>query len=830
MKIDLHCHSKYSKRPALWLMQKLGCPESFTEPLELYRLAKQKGMSAATITDHNVIDGCLDIAHQPDVFISCEYTTYFPEDRCKVHVLVYDITEGQHKDLNSARENIYDLVRYCRERRLAHACAHPLFFVNARLTMAHIEKLALLFKTWELNGDVCGDMNDAVKAILRGLTPNRISTMADVHDIEPEFPEPWVKNLVGGSDDHSSLNLARTYTEAPAAETVPEFFDAVQNGLARIRQTPATPQSFARSVYGIAYQYYKDRFGLARHIHKDLFLKFMDRSLQAAPEGGDSWGAWFQMLFARRRAGREYPGGDSLFQLARFEAAKLIQNDPQLMNIVNDGQREEDLDAKWFEFVNAIADKVLVQFGNRVLDRAVSAKLFDVFHSVGSTAAFYALLAPYFVGYSHFTRQRRWSGEVLRHFGLPANGEHGQPAAACRVAHFTDTFLEVNGVAKTLQQQLDTALRLEKDYTIVTCIAPRQPFQRGVHAFTPVGSVALPEYPELKLLCPPFLKMLQHCYEEGFTHLHVATPGPVGMAALGIARILGLPISGTYHTAFPQYAKALTEDTFIEDMSWRFMLWFYNQLDAIYVPSRATGSELVQRGVASEKIRVYPRGVDVVRFHPRNRNGILSERYGLHEDAVTFLYVGRVSKEKNLHLLSEAFQTLTAQGRHARLVIAGDGPYRKQMESDLADLPVLFTGCIEGDDLASLYASCDVFVFPSTTDTFGNVVLEAQASGIPVIVTDCGGPHENMLPGETGLVVEGGNVQQLSEAMGTLGREKTRRHQMGTAARHYMKERCFQRAFEQLYAMYVERQRPSKASQNADPLADLLFQAEAAGF
>ena len=152
MKVDLHVHSRHSKRPSQWILQKLGCPESFTEPERVYRIAKEKGMSLVTLTDHNTITGCLEIAHLPDVFISEEVTTYFPSDRCKAHVLVYDIDEGIHQEIQKVRENIHDLVAYLQANRIVHALAHPLFAVNDRLTIDHFEQFLLLFRNFELNG------------------------------------------------------------------------------------------------------------------------------------------------------------------------------------------------------------------------------------------------------------------------------------------------------------------------------------------------------------------------------------------------------------------------------------------------------------------------------------------------------------------------------------------------------------------------------------------------------------------------------------------------------------------------------------------------------
>jgi glycosyltransferase involved in cell wall biosynthesis len=352
---------------------------------------------------------------------------------------------------------------------------------------------------------------------------------------------------------------------------------------------------------------------------------------------------------------------------------------------------------------------------------------------------------------------------------------------------------------------------------VVTCFAEKTPPLRGLRQFVPEGVYTLPEYAGLKLLVPPFLQMLAHCHEERYTHLHVSTPGPVGLAALGIARILGLPVTGTYHTAFPQYAKALTEDGYVEGLCWQYMLWFHEQLDAVFVPSRATGAELTERGVTPAKIRLYPRGVDTARFHPSKQCGILRERFGLDDSMPASLYAGRVSREKNLPALCQAYRALLDDGTPMRLVVAGDGPYRAEMEAALEGTPAVFTGFLAGEDLCQLYASCDFLVFPSTTDTFGNVVLEAQASGIPVIVTDQGGPAENMQDGVTGLVVPGNDPVALARAMAELAGKPDLRARMGAAARAAMEARSFQSAFETLYGMYTGEPAPARPAGMPDP-------------
>jgi len=208
-----------------------------------------------------------------------------------------------------------------------------------------------------------------------------------------------------------------------------------------------------------------------------------------------------------------------------------------------------------------------------------------------------------------------------------------------------------------------------------------------------------------------------------------------------------------------------------------------------------------QKGISQQKIKLLPRGVDTNRFNPSKRNGYF-ERYPAVKTGLKLLYVGRVSKEKNLHVLANAFKMLVQLMDNVTLVIVGDGPYLAEMQETMSGTPCVFTGYLEGEELTAVYASCDLFVFPSTTDTFGNVVLEAQASGIPVIVTDEGGPRENIIPGETGLVVESDHELSLLEAIHGLLSDPQRLRLMGNAARQYMESRSFEGVFDTVWELY----------------------------
>jgi glycosyltransferase involved in cell wall biosynthesis len=214
------------------------------------------------------------------------------------------------------------------------------------------------------------------------------------------------------------------------------------------------------------------------------------------------------------------------------------------------------------------------------------------------------------------------------------------------------------------------------------------------------------------------------------------------------------------------------------------VLWFYRRLDEVLVPSAATRRDLIARGLQESKVRPLPRWVDTRHFTPLKRDPLLFDR-GRLSGRPAFLYAGRVSKEKNLELLAAAFKLLCSRGIPASLIVAGDGPYREEMEASLRGWPVEFLGFQSQEALATTYASCDVFVFPSATDTFGNVVLEAQASGLPVIVSDRGGPQELMAPRQTGFAVPAGDVTAFAAAMACFAGDRGLARRMGASARAF---------------------------------------------
>jgi glycosyltransferase involved in cell wall biosynthesis len=306
----------------------------------------------------------------------------------------------------------------------------------------------------------------------------------------------------------------------------------------------------------------------------------------------------------------------------------------------------------------------------------------------------------------------------------------------------------------------------------------------GARSLRAVASLPVPLYDGLTLGVPSLLDVLEHVAGEGYDVLHVATPGPLGLAALVSGLVLGIPVVGAYHTEFGAYAGALSGDAFVAEIVEVAVREFYERCSVVAVPSQATALALRNRGYRIRRFEVLKNGVDAELFDPEKRDPALRDALG--GGRTLLLYAGRVSREKGLEGLAEGYLDLRRRRGldDVRLVIAGDGPYREELE-DLLGGSATFTGFLGTEELARVYASCDVFAFPSTTDTLGRAVAEAQASGLPAIVCGTGGPRECIRPGVSGFVTAPGDEEEFFSRIEALLDDAGARRRMSLAAREF---------------------------------------------
>ncbi|NJK92924.1 MAG: hypothetical protein HC904_14545 [Blastochloris sp.] len=307
-KCDLQVHSCFSDRPSEWVLRKLGVPESYTQPVELYEKLTGLGFDYVTITDLNRIEGCLEIAGRPGAFISEKVTTYFPDDPCKIQLLVWNITEEQHREIGLLRRNIFELSAWLRREGVVHGVAHMLYNVNDRLTLAHVEKLVLLFRVFEtLNGTRDPLSGQITEQCLRALTPELVEELANVHGLAPTHPEPWKKSFFGGSEDYGGLYFGQAWTEVAGegmAEGVTGFLRAVEAGEGRPVGRRGDVQRVGTSIYRVIFSYARDKLGKTAPKGMDLLGKVAQRFLEGKNPTDLTFGEWIGHVGEAIRTGK----------------------------------------------------------------------------------------------------------------------------------------------------------------------------------------------------------------------------------------------------------------------------------------------------------------------------------------------------------------------------------------------------------------------------------------------------------------------------------------------------------------------------------------------
>jgi glycosyltransferase involved in cell wall biosynthesis len=367
-----------------------------------------------------------------------------------------------------------------------------------------------------------------------------------------------------------------------------------------------------------------------------------------------------------------------------------------------------------------------------------------------------------------------------------------------RVAVFTDNdFVKTNGVTTALRALVAHAPP-GIEPRIYTCA------DLGVNtpeylAFASHG-IGIPFYKEMRMYAPPVAKFRHQLRDDGIGLVHVTTPGPIGLAARHLARARRVPLVGSFHTHLAEYTAVLSGSPGLGRLMGAYTRWLYETCETVFVPSADTARRLATQGWQLSKLVLWTRGVDTAVFDPARRSDALRVRWAVSEERPAILYAGRLSREKGLSLLQDVARRLAAHGRAYRFVFVGDGPMAGELRRRFPD--AMFTGTLPHDGVAAAMASADVFVFPSETDTAGNVVLEAQASGLPVLVTDRGGPLENMVDAVTGYVCRGGDATSFGDRVLDLLSDPDLRTAMGRAARQYALTRSWTRALQPVYDRY----------------------------
>ncbi|WP_019584139.1 glycosyltransferase family 1 protein [Thioalkalivibrio sp. ALE16] len=371
---------------------------------------------------------------------------------------------------------------------------------------------------------------------------------------------------------------------------------------------------------------------------------------------------------------------------------------------------------------------------------------------------------------------------------------HIESPGPCRtrlhLALVTETWPpEVNGVAHTLARLVE-GMR-ERGHRVQVA-RPRQPGEvarpcgagdESVACDHLLAGLPLPGYSGLRMGLPARRRLQALWSEDRPDAVYIATEGPLGHAALRAARRLGIPVASGFHTHFDGYARYYGVG-WLTPLVRAVLRRFHNRCDVTLAPTGALAHTLAAQGF--QRVRVMARGVDTRRFTPARRSSRLRQQWGAATATPVVLYVGRLAPEKNLALVVDAFRAIQAARPDARLVVVGDGPSRTELER--ANPDAIFTGQQVGQALAQHYASADLFLFPSTSETFGNVVIEAMASGLPVLAFDSAAAHEHVTSGVSGARVPltgtaSEDAAAFVGAAGALAQDPEAWREMGRQAR-----------------------------------------------
>lgn len=815
--MDMHAHSKASSGPAIAALGFLGCAESYSEPERVYDLAKARGMRLVTLTDHDTIEGALSLVARgfQDVVIGEEVTVHFPEDRCKLHVLVWGLQPDEHEQIGRLRlrDDVYAFAAWLWERNLAHSLAHPLYIQNGRLTRRHLDRCALLFKGFEiLNGAHSGTHRDALARYLGWLTPATVHRLIGEHGIEPFWPRIWEKALTAGSDDHGLLNVGRTHTSVPldfeerAAEPG-EFLRRVMTGRAEVGGAGGHSSLLAHQLTTVAAEYASRRIvPKLNPAGRALCAKFLPF---AGVKGARP--STLSLIVERARRAVMRKRANPALRALRQSFGPVLARYPELAERLGDASRGSALSEheRMAEFADDLHAAVQGVVGSGLFQAILKRDGRSVADHVASCLLVELSQIPYMFSLFHQNKERQFLDRLRRDCASAGEQSHAEPPM--RVSLFTDTLGDVNGVCRFIQNVASRAQGTGRDLQVITSTRFPVPSSSNVFNFDPVFATRMPGYENLEICLPPLTRILRHIDRHQPDVVHISTPGSVGLIGMLAAKMLRVPVLGVYHTDFPAYIDDLFDDRAFTWTCERYMKWFYSPFRAVFTRSADYVERLGALGIERSRCTPLAPGVDTQAFSPRFRDPSLWSRLGLDPTSAKVLYCGRVSVEKNLPLLTKVWKLAQSRcaraGVRAELVVVGDGPYRATMEPELAGQSAHFLGFRFGAELAALYASSDFFVFPSVTDTLGQVVMESQASALPVIVTDQGGPKEVVRHGETGYVLSATDVNAWAQRVFELAARADQRRAMGEAAHRSMQSHSLDESFEHFWSVHEEAHR-----------------------
>lgn len=359
-----------------------------------------------------------------------------------------------------------------------------------------------------------------------------------------------------------------------------------------------------------------------------------------------------------------------------------------------------------------------------------------------------------------------------------------------KICLVSDTVFDVNGVSRFIQDFAKEAITYEKEFYVIT--STKKDIEgsfENIANIKPIFRIKMPFYQSLDLVFPNFFKIKKEIEKLNPDLLHISTPGTVGLCALISAKLLKIPIVGIYHTDFPAYMYKNTKNRFVRWGTIKFLKYFYGSYKALFSRSDEYFKTLKEQlHFEDENLHLLKAGINIKSFDKSFKDESLWEKYGVDNRKFKILYVGRVSVEKNVDKLLDIWKKAKLQ--NCQLILVGD----KELKIEIQDETITYLGRKRGEELSKVYASSDCFIFPSTTDTLGQVVMEAMSSGLPVIVTNEGGP-KTFVDESLGYIVDINLYDEVVSALNELSTNKNVHIKKSEKAYEYMRNMSISHSF-----------------------------------
>ncbi|MGH8548349.1 MAG: glycosyltransferase [Methylococcales bacterium] len=811
LKIDLHCPDHNSDTPEELWGRILKLPETWLKTKKLVKCLKNNACDVITLTNHNNARSCWALLEKgQDILVGAEFTCHFPEYNLFVHILTYGFSRQQEAVLLRKRRDIYEFLRYAAEHSIPVILPHPLYFYtrNDKIDPVLFEKMAVLFERFEvLNGQ--RDLWQCVLTLnwAQSLTPEKIHRYSKKHRLNPEdfsVDPNKPKSLSGGSDDHmgifaglcgSYLYIPNLFERLATARPSELALEAIRNGsispygqvLENQKLNIALLDYFSQVATRIQdpgllrVLFHRGEVSdklaclaignlmleMPKHKKAQMFFNFVhDALLGKKPGRLLKWKIKKDYRFCIQHLEQisdcKNGSPEAFVETVNNSIAALFKQfnlliierfkKSALSNPANKLDRfsTEEIVRK-FEVPSQLSELI---FGGKAKRSDMSGlNIGDLLDQLSFPVLVTVVLAGTILASTRVLYQNR----VFLNDFAETIGCNRHPR---RALYLSDTLMDKNGVSSSLTAKLKEIQRANLPIDFLICHPDAEP-QAHLHVIKPLASFTLPDFGEQELRIPDLLEITRIFYQGGYDRVICSTEGPMAFVSLFIKHMFNVPGYFFMHTDWMEFIKDTTDlNEHERDRIRRLLRFFYKQFQGIFVLNNDHREWLTGHQMQLDKQKVFLTAHHAIKRDPSITGVDKSELFpGATSSTPVLLFASRLSKEKGIFDLPEIFALVKPMIPELKIVIAGSGPAEQALKQTFPE--ALYLGWLDQPRMARLYAGLDLFIFPSRFDTFGNVVLEALANGMPVIAYNCKGPKDIIEYGISGYLVE--TKLQMSE-------------------------------------------------------------------